>query len=196
MKESNCHILLILDKASTHVIGSLSFSNMEVLFLSFKTTSKIQPMNAGIIASFKLYYHRLQLQHAIDLDEADEKAIYKVSSETIKHCWAHTKIVTPRNEAGLPISVHSITNANDSEIVEKNLAEEQELVEELQHQIDALHIRIPMSFTDENFVQGAMKIEQEEEEEMVDDSGTTLKSLHKIQTHIREEVRREQNEKQ
>ncbi|CAG8719327.1 11374_t:CDS:2, partial [Racocetra fulgida] len=38
---------------------------------------------------------------------------------------------------GLPISVPPITN--DSEIVEENQVKEQELVEELQHQIDALY---------------------------------------------------------
>ncbi|CAG8752326.1 19596_t:CDS:2, partial [Racocetra fulgida] len=49
----------------------------------------------------------------------------------------------------------------------ENQAKEQELVEELQHQIDALRIRIPISqFTDEDFVQGATEIEQEEEEEV------------------------------
>ncbi|CAG8782610.1 20970_t:CDS:2 [Cetraspora pellucida] len=121
MRESNHHILLILNKASIHVIGFLSFSNIEVLFLLSKTTSKIQPIDAGIIASFKLYYHCLQLQHAIDLDKASEKVIYK----------AHTKIVTLYDKAGLPISVFPITNTNDSKIVEKNLAKEQKLVEEL-----------------------------------------------------------------
>jgi len=35
-------------------------------------------MDAGIIACFKLHYRRMQLQHAIDLDEAEEDDIYKV----------------------------------------------------------------------------------------------------------------------
>ncbi|CAG8566318.1 16675_t:CDS:2 [Racocetra persica] len=97
-------------------------------------------MDASIIASFKLHYCHLKLQHAIDLDEAGKRDIYKVDQ----------------------------------------LQSEQEV-----HQ----------QFTDEDFVQGTTEIEQEEEE-MVDNGGATLKSLRKIQSHIHEEVRRKQNKKQ
>ncbi|CAG8797389.1 4133_t:CDS:1, partial [Racocetra persica] len=34
---------------------------------------------ASIIASFKLYYHYLQLQHAINHDKASERDVYKVN---------------------------------------------------------------------------------------------------------------------
>ncbi|CAG8842138.1 22459_t:CDS:1, partial [Racocetra persica] len=78
MKESNRHILLIIDKASTHVITGLTLTNVKILVLPAHVTSKIQPMDAGIIASFKLHYRHLQLQHAIDRDEAGERDVYKV----------------------------------------------------------------------------------------------------------------------
>ncbi|CAG8721334.1 13057_t:CDS:2 [Cetraspora pellucida] len=128
MRESNCHILLILDQAPTHVILTLSFTNVKVLFLPSKTTSKLQPMDAGIITSFKLHYCCLQLQHAIDLDEAGKVDIYKakiawneVSAETIKNCWFHTKIVSPHDETGKPISTSII---NDLESIEDDPTEE------------------------------------------------------------------------
>ncbi|CAG8788981.1 793_t:CDS:2, partial [Racocetra persica] len=77
MRESNCHILLILNGAPSHITGSLNLTNIKVLMLPPHATSKIQPMDAGIIASFKLHYRYLQLQHAIDHDEDREKDIYK-----------------------------------------------------------------------------------------------------------------------
>ncbi|CAG8764311.1 4583_t:CDS:2, partial [Dentiscutata heterogama] len=49
----------------------------EVLLLPKNTISKIQPIDASIITSFKLYYYHLQLQHTIDHDEAREQDIYK-----------------------------------------------------------------------------------------------------------------------
>ncbi|CAG8835438.1 9764_t:CDS:1, partial [Cetraspora pellucida] len=78
MRESNHHILLILDGAPSYVTSSLNLTNVKVLMLPPHATSKIQPMDASIIASFKLHYRHLQLQHAIDRDEAEEKDIYKV----------------------------------------------------------------------------------------------------------------------
>ncbi|CAG8442858.1 1320_t:CDS:2 [Dentiscutata heterogama] len=75
---SNHHILLILDNATSHAIGTLSLTNVEILFLPKNTTSKIQPIDTVIITSFKLRYGHLQLQHAIDRNEAGENDIYKV----------------------------------------------------------------------------------------------------------------------
>lgn len=78
MRESDRRVLLILDGASSHVTGAITLTNVEVLKLPPYVTSKIQPMDAGIIASFKLHYRRMQLQHAIDQDEARKSDIYKV----------------------------------------------------------------------------------------------------------------------
>ncbi|CAG8770954.1 6535_t:CDS:2, partial [Cetraspora pellucida] len=173
----------------------------EILFLPKNTTSKIQPIDAGIIASFKLHYHHLQLQHAIDHDEARENDIYK----TIKNCWVHTKIISPHDESGMPIISESRNRNMRENLVEENLNLEGK---ENMHQ----------QFTDDDFVQGAIEVEQGEEKkvvepflspkeklailhealkivvEMVDDNRITMKSLHKIQTHIRKKVQREKNE--
>ncbi|CAG8528232.1 2397_t:CDS:2 [Racocetra fulgida] len=88
-----------------------------------------------------------------------------------------------------------------------------------------LHIRNPMSiedlldfeekrmdihqqFNDNDFIQGAIEIEQVENEldilrnalrivdERIDDGGITIRSLHKLQSCIREEVRKEEAKKQ
>ncbi|CAG8711129.1 20757_t:CDS:2, partial [Cetraspora pellucida] len=247
MNESNRHILLILDNATSHAIGTLSLTNVEILFLPKNTTSKIQPMDARIITFFKLHYHHLQLQHAIDRDEAGENDIYKVDQlqgmRWAKIAWneitAHTKIISPRDEFGMPIISESGNGSMEENLVEENVDEEnlnEKLIDDIQRQMVALHVCTPMSvknwlnlegeedvhqqFTDEDFVQGAIEVEQGEEEEvvepslspkeklailhealkivveMVDDNGITMKSLRKIQTRIREEVQRKKNEKQ
>ncbi|CAG8769805.1 25442_t:CDS:2, partial [Racocetra persica] len=137
--------------------------------------SKIQPMDTGIIVLFKLYYCCLQLQHAIDLDEASERDIYKVSTETIKHCWSYIKIVSLRDEAGMPISTPSQIDALCicTPILIKNWLnpkDEQEVYQQ---------------FTDKNFIQGVIKIEQEEEEEILEPTLTTKEKLNVLRDAIK-----------
>ncbi|KIK19907.1 hypothetical protein PISMIDRAFT_658514, partial [Pisolithus microcarpus 441] len=83
-------------------------SSISLEFFEPNMTSFVQPCDAGIICCFKALYHRNFCSHAIDLDAAGECKIYKislleamtlakkswdtVSTETIKHCWDHTKI--------------------------------------------------------------------------------------------------------
>ncbi|CAG8791981.1 26413_t:CDS:2, partial [Racocetra persica] len=78
IRKSNRNVLLILDGASSHVTGAVTLTNVEVLKLLPYVTSKIQPIDAGIIASFKTHYRHMQLQCALDLDEARKCDIYKI----------------------------------------------------------------------------------------------------------------------
>lgn len=45
--------------------------NVEFIFLPPNTTSKVQPMDAGIIRAMKLRYRKLQLERALDLTQED-----------------------------------------------------------------------------------------------------------------------------
>ena len=51
MKKENKNILMIIDNASSHNINRLELKNIEVLFLPPNITSRIQPMDSGIIKS-------------------------------------------------------------------------------------------------------------------------------------------------
>jgi hypothetical protein len=116
------------------------------------TTSKIQPMDAGIIAAFKRRYRNFQLQDAIDKDEAGASDIYKVdqlsamrwckrawkdiSPTTIANCFRHTGLFDDMDvrEGGdgtgeLPIC---------EQVVEEGLA----------NSIAALQVRNPMDMKD------------------------------------------------
>ena len=61
------HILMLMDNASSHRISSIALekihgldsfklSNVLVVYLPPNTTSKVQPLDAGIIAAFKQRY--------------------------------------------------------------------------------------------------------------------------------------------
>ena len=60
-------VLLLLDNAPTHIVGSLELTSLKIIFLPPNTTSKIQPLDAGIIAAFKKRYISYQFQNASDL---------------------------------------------------------------------------------------------------------------------------------
>ncbi|KAH9069100.1 hypothetical protein Ae201684P_004794 [Aphanomyces euteiches] len=113
-------VLLVLDNASSHKIEEVELTHVRVLMLPPNATSALQPMDAGVIAAFKLYFKCKQLRHAIqrvnrvpddklkDFKKLGSK-IYAVDQltamnwaksawddvtpETIKNCWLHTGIV-------------------------------------------------------------------------------------------------------
>lgn len=107
-------VALILDNCSAH--GTMEklpyFANVTVIFLPPNSTSKVQPMDAGIIAAMKVKYRRYQMERALDLAEEDVLNIYKVDilsamrafkriwrslpPSLIRNCWKHTGILPNR----------------------------------------------------------------------------------------------------
>jgi hypothetical protein len=55
-KHGGERVLLLLDNCSSHKIENLTLSYVDVYFLPPNTTSKLQPMDAGIIMAFKKHY--------------------------------------------------------------------------------------------------------------------------------------------
>lgn len=98
---------LFVDNFSGH-ISFYEPTNVQLEFLQPNMSFFVQPCNVGIICCFKALYHCNFCTHAIDLDEAGECDIYKVSllegmimacatwrdvsPVTIKECWDHTQI--------------------------------------------------------------------------------------------------------
>lgn len=73
MRAEKRSVLLLLDNAGCHPPEMLQdkFSNIKILFVPPNTTSKLQPLDLGIIANFKVHYKRLFLQHVLArIDEA------------------------------------------------------------------------------------------------------------------------------
>ncbi|OAC98487.1 hypothetical protein MUCCIDRAFT_121797, partial [Mucor lusitanicus CBS 277.49] len=105
------NVAILLDNASVHKLKE-EFSNIKLIFLPANTTSKLQPLDAGIIANFKAHFRWHQYYRAtnkyvagVDLDLVEEyrmdevdalfflaDAWRKVKPETIKNCWDHATI--------------------------------------------------------------------------------------------------------
>lgn len=159
MKAQNRNILLILDNAPSHVTSNIELPHLTILFLPPNATSKIQPLDAGIISAFKRHYRHYQLQNAIDLEErGTNKNIYKVdqlqamnwvrmawkeiSKETIQNCWKHTAIISPRAQDGT-ILLPEEPNAKDWPLTR----EESLLEDQLALDLVTLRVRDPMKIS-------------------------------------------------
>ena len=55
-------VLLLLDNCSSHKTENLTLSYVDVYFLPPNTTSKLQPMDAGIIMAFKKHYRHYHIR--------------------------------------------------------------------------------------------------------------------------------------
>ncbi|KAG1710193.1 hypothetical protein DVH05_028622 [Phytophthora capsici] len=66
MRAAERNILLLVDNASSHKTSELTLSNVNVQFLPPNTTAFLQPMDTGIIATFKKMYRKKQLKWVYD----------------------------------------------------------------------------------------------------------------------------------
>ena len=122
-KGQNQKVMMILDNASSHVVSSanvgkscgfptMELSNMTLVFLPPNVTSIVQPLDQGIIASFKIQYKKKLLQWVLSqYDDATLKDLrkevpnighaimwsYEVWSELdaqiVRNCWRMTHIL-------------------------------------------------------------------------------------------------------
>jgi hypothetical protein len=101
LRTQNRRIILILDNCTAHSHPTLS--NIKLHFLPPNCTSKLQPLDLGIIKNFKVYYRRSMLDEILLTLEKDATAIpsftvgqaitlmtnawRQVTSTTIQNCW-------------------------------------------------------------------------------------------------------------
>jgi len=179
-------ILLLIDNAPSHVWDGLELSNIEILCLPPNTTSKLQPLDAGIIAAVKRHYRRSQISYALDLLDA-AKNPYKVDQlqamrwatgawnnldqSVIVNCWRHTGI--------LSTNVESTPRPIEPALHDPNYTA---FITEFDHFIQTLNIQHPMSpedfvsptaeeshahelLTDEEILEAAQIVDEDEDQE-------------------------------
>lgn len=82
MSNQDRQVLLLLDNASCHKIDYKrlqELSSVKVLFLPKNTTSKLQPLDAGIIASsLKRRFQKIKMRNVCRLDELGVSDPYKL----------------------------------------------------------------------------------------------------------------------
>ena len=99
-------VLLLVDNFSRHQCSAIE-SQLHIVTVEFlppNTTSYLQPMDVGVINSFKAQYRKTLVEHTLDCfmnNEDPEINVYqavkmlecawrvKVTSATIYHCWRH-----------------------------------------------------------------------------------------------------------
>ena len=111
-------VLLLLDGFSSHHAGidlleaqDIELTNVRVEFLPANTTSVCQPLDQGIIRTFKAYYKKRWLQYQLDNYEAGEDPHKKmnvlqalrwateawredVTETTIANCWLKSRVLS------------------------------------------------------------------------------------------------------
>ncbi|XP_068684888.1 tigger transposable element-derived protein 6-like [Montipora foliosa] len=81
LKREERHIILFLDNAPCHPPSLTDmFSNIKVAFLPKNTTSRTQPLDAGIIKVWKIYYKRKLLRHIVSQVDGEHSASEIVKS--------------------------------------------------------------------------------------------------------------------
>lgn len=128
MKKEKRKVLLLLDNAPCHP-KNLKFSNVNVLFLPANTSSTSQPLDQGIIQSFKLMYRRriittllAHMESAQNLDELIKKISLADVVEYVKEAWnsvAETTIQKCFKKCGVNCDVTENENGAEEHLIEE-----------------------------------------------------------------------------
>ncbi|XP_054648760.1 tigger transposable element-derived protein 1-like [Dunckerocampus dactyliophorus] len=80
------NVLLLMDNAEGHA-QELTYDGVRIEFLPPNTTSLIQPIDQGVIRTFKALYTRNALQHLVEAMDLEENFL-------LKDCWRQYTIAT------------------------------------------------------------------------------------------------------
>ncbi|UYV79488.1 hypothetical protein LAZ67_17002858, partial [Cordylochernes scorpioides] len=186
-------ILLLLDNAMSHCVPNDGLSNIKIHFLPPNMTASLQPLDSGIIKSFKAQYRKFQLQKMVKLADAHpptelrldyavrycKMAWDSVSPDSISNCWNHTGIIRFSSTAAVePLNYGNLLDRirDIFAITPENLMTEREfqLVDDSQE--------AEMKLTDDNFLVSTVTAKKELGED--DDATVTqrLPSLREART--------------
>ncbi|KAG0437264.1 Tigger transposable element-derived protein 6 [Dictyocoela muelleri] len=159
LRRNNRKILLLLDNCPAHKI-SCQLTNIELLFLPKNSTSRLQPLDAGIIRSFKAKFFNLQLSAIVSKVSAEVNilGLYKevslkdaviytkyawndVSTNTIINCWEKALPSQCKNPASTDASDDKIAVFEEIQqhIISEDVINESEFLDFCQYPVDITH---------------------------------------------------------
>ncbi|GAA5919619.1 hypothetical protein JCM5296_000210 [Sporobolomyces johnsonii] len=94
LRKEGRHILLLLDNFSGHSRIVAGLSNIKFEFLTPNMTSHIQPLEQGLIRSFKAHYRHYYIRHALN------QAWDDVAQSTLINCFRHAGVLSERDSTG------------------------------------------------------------------------------------------------
>jgi len=210
-------ILLVMDNFSAHTMD-YNLKNIKTLFLPPNTTTKLQPLDAGIIHAFKAHYRKLYgLQLLQDLNTNATKlghinvlnalflaseAWESVNTKTIYNCFKHTGLFHQYN------TENSNLNAQLQQLQEELQQVQLQLPMAIRMDINTL-LNSPLEaarsvdiLTDEDIIdlvsQEEEEISLEEQEEIVPAINTTaaIQNIKELQQFVLEKVENDEKAKQ
>jgi hypothetical protein len=101
MKSEKRKIFLVLDNATVHPV-EISLSNVKLLYLPKNTTSRTQPLDQGIIRSFKSKYRSMLLEKIVLHEEMEYGKIINLMNllqcvNMIQRAWSEVSLTTIKN---------------------------------------------------------------------------------------------------
>lgn len=147
-------VLLLMDnypahEAAVEAIRIRPLSNTVICWLPPNSTSKTQPLDRGITASFKRHYRKRWVQYMIQEFDAERQPLQTmnvlkairwsimawsaVSTDTIIHCWQHSGLI-PRPSTATSASTSTSTSTSPNAEAAQTTSEVTELINELQRQ--------------------------------------------------------------
>ena len=182
-RHKNECVLLFLDNCPSHKTDGVVLSNVDIHFLPPNTTAKIQPMDAGIISSFKRHYRSLhirwilsEVQKGKNIKDLKMEAINyviksweEITPLTISNCWNHTNIL-PTHVNAQPSELSYNDSATVSEltqiVTDLNLADTMSLDEFLNNPEEDTVYGVP----NDEFIQNLVELYRMPSDVHVDDS--------------------------
>lgn len=147
MKKERRHILLFLDNAPVHP-QDLQLDNIKLKFFPANTTSRIQPLDQGIIRTFKAHYRRYLVKHiiananramtaddikitALDTVYWVESAWHAVTQVTILNTFRSAGFERSSVFNGVDVTQMALTTSDSINMEEKSMEELDRVLEHL-----------------------------------------------------------------
>jgi hypothetical protein len=138
-------VLLLLDNAPSHIVTGVRLNNTTVKFLPPNTTSRLQPCDAGIIASFKAHYRRKFVRYLLEQFESGSDLSKLSVLEAIlfiRESWQED--VTPTTIANCFRHINIREEWEEVAVVIETVEEEREVRSAIGQDIQLLRYRHPM----------------------------------------------------